>query len=64
MIHRDIEYSVTAIAPGMWKWQFRIGARVVSGKTEARLKLLAMRRVQIRIDRELRKGLPGGEKVS
>ena len=45
MIHKGVEYTVTAAAPGIWKWQFRIGERVVSGKTEARLQLLAIRRV-------------------
>jgi hypothetical protein len=55
MIHRGVEYTVTAVAPGIWKWQFRIGDRVVTGKTEAKLQLLAARRVQLRIDRELRK---------
>ncbi|WP_065750258.1 hypothetical protein [Bradyrhizobium paxllaeri] len=55
MIHKGVEYSVTAIAPGIWKWQFRIGERVVAGKTEAKLNLLAIRRVQLRIDRELKK---------
>ena len=55
MIHRGVEYSVTAVTPGIWKWQFRIGDRVVTGKTEARLRLLAVRRVQLRIDRELKK---------
>jgi hypothetical protein len=55
MIHKGVEYSVTAVAPGVWKWQFRIGDRVVAGKTEAKLNLLAIRRVQLRIDRELKK---------
>jgi len=55
MIHKGVEYTVTAVAPGIWKWQFRIGERVVSGKTEARLQLLAIRRVELRIDRELKK---------
>ena len=55
MNHRGIEYTVTAAAPGIWKWQFRIGDTVVSGKTEAKLQLLAIRRVQLRIDRELKK---------
>jgi hypothetical protein len=55
MIYKDVEYTVTAGPPGTWKWQFRIGDRVVSGKTEAKLQLLAMRRVQLRIDRELKK---------
>ena len=55
MIHRGVEYTVTAVAPGIWKWQFKIGDRVVTGKTEAQLQLLAARRVQLRIDRELKK---------
>jgi hypothetical protein len=55
MIHKGVEYTVTAVAPGIWKWQFRIGDRVVAGKTEAKLNLLAIRRVQLRIDRELKK---------
>ena len=55
MIHKGVEYSVTAVAPGIWKWQFRIGDRVVAGKTEAKLNLFAIRRVQLRIDRELKK---------
>jgi hypothetical protein len=55
MDHKGVEYTVTAVAPGIWKWQFRIGDRVVAGKTEAKLNLLAIRRVQLRIDRELKK---------
>jgi hypothetical protein len=55
MIHKGVEYSVTAGPPGTWTWQFRIGDRVVTGKTEAKLQLLAIRRVQLRIDRELKK---------
>ena len=55
MIYKDVEYTVTAVAAGTWKWQFRIGDRVIAGKTEARLYLLAVRRVQMRIDRELKK---------
>ena len=56
MNHKGIEYSiVTGAAPGVWKWQFRIGDRVKTGRTETRLNLLAIRRVQLRIDQELRK---------
>jgi hypothetical protein len=54
MVHKGIEYSVTLIAPGIWKWQFRIGDEVKTGKTETKLNLLAIRRVQLRIDRELK----------
>ena len=66
MIHKGVEYTMTLAAPGVWNWQFRIGDKVRSGKTEARLQLLAMRRVQLRIDRELKKAeqeqAPGAEK--
>ena len=55
MMHRGIEYSVTQSAPGVWQWQFRIGDAVISGKTETNIRLLAIRRVQLRIDRELKK---------
>ena len=56
MNHKGVEYSVvTTATPGIWKWQFRIGDIVKSGKTETRISLLAVRRVQLRIDRELNK---------
>ena len=55
MNHRGVEYTLTrSDVPGFWRWQFRIGDLVRSGNTEARLALLAMRRVQLRIDRELK----------
>ena len=53
MTHKGVEFTVTAVAPGVWKWQFLIGDRVIAGKTEAKLNLLAIRRVQLRINREL-----------
>ncbi|MDB5635391.1 MAG: hypothetical protein JWP51_299 [Bradyrhizobium sp.] len=56
MTHKGVEYSVvTTATPGIWKWQFRIGDAIKSGKTETRINLLAIRRVQLRIDRELKK---------
>ena len=58
MNHRGVEYTLTPVAPGVWKWQFQIGDKMISGKTEAKLNLLAIRRVQLRIDRELRKAAP------
>jgi hypothetical protein len=55
MNHKGVEYCVVVTAtPGIWKWQFRIGDRVKTGKTETRIDLLAIRRVQLRIDRELK----------
>ena len=61
MIHKGIEFSVTQIMAGVWKWRFQIGDRVFMGKTEAKLDLLAIRRVQLRIDRELKQA--GRERV-
>jgi hypothetical protein len=56
MTHKGVEYSVvTTTTPGVWKWQFRIGDMIKSGKTETRINLLAIRRIQLRIDRELKK---------
>jgi hypothetical protein len=40
--------------PGIWKWRFWIGDQIKSGRTETRIGLLAARRVQLRINRELK----------
>ena len=58
MMHRGVEYTVTRSAQGIWQWQFRIGDTVKSGRTETNIRLLAIRRVQLRIDRELKKAAP------
>jgi hypothetical protein len=56
MVHKGVEYIVAPTAtPGVWRWQFRLGDQVKTGRTETRINLLAMRRVQLRIDRELKK---------
>jgi hypothetical protein len=55
MNHRGVEFTVAKTAvPGVWQWQFRIGDETKTGKTETRIDLLAIRRVQLRIDRELK----------
>jgi len=55
MQHKGVEYSIAMTAvPDIWSWQFRIGDEIKTGKTETRINLLAMRRVQLRIDRELK----------
>ena len=54
-MHRGIEYTVTPSAPGIWQWQFRLGDAVIAGRTETRIRQLAIRRVHLRIDRELKK---------
>jgi hypothetical protein len=55
MNHRGVEFTLVQIEPGLWRWQFQIGQTLATGKTAAKLKGLATRRVQQRIDRELRK---------
>ncbi|MBR0718190.1 hypothetical protein [Bradyrhizobium liaoningense] len=55
MNHRGIEFTVARTATqGVWQWQFRIGDKVKTGRTETKIDLLAIRRVQLRIDRELK----------
>lgn len=55
-VHRGIEFTVTRTkTAGVWRWQFRIVEEAKTGQTRAKLRLLAIRRVQTIIDRELRK---------
>jgi hypothetical protein len=55
MKHKGVEYTIVASTmPNVWNYEFRIGEKVKSGKTETRISLLAIRRVQLRIDRALR----------
>ena len=55
MNHKGVEYSLTrSEMPDIWKWHLRIGDLVKSGTTEARLPLLAIRRVQLKIEHELK----------
>jgi hypothetical protein len=54
--HKGVEYTIErTTTPGVWKWKFRIGDKVVTGKTETAINFLAIRRVQQRIDREQKK---------
>jgi hypothetical protein len=55
MVYKGVEFTVTQVAPNIWQYQFGLGDRVITGKTKAKLSLLAIRRAQIRINRELRK---------
>ena len=57
MRHRGIEFSVKRLSErdDVWIWQFKIGDEVRTGKTVAKLELLAIRRAQLIIDRELKK---------
>ena len=63
MIHRGIEFTIVATdVPGLWCWRFTIGGRTRTGRTEARLELLAIRRVRLKIDRELKRAHRDPEK--
>lgn len=54
-MHRGIHYSLKPnAAPGYWRYVYAIGDRVRSGRVQGRLPLLAIRRVQMRIDRDMR----------
>ena len=56
MNHKGVDYSLALTeTPGIWKWQFRIDGEVKTGRTETRINLLAIRRVQLQIDRALKK---------
>ncbi len=55
MTHKGIEFSVMATdVSGIWRWRFVIDGAIKTGRTEARLELLAIRRVKLKIDRELK----------
>lgn len=55
MNHRGVEYTVVATPEAnVWRWQFRIGDKVMIGKTEAKLFGLASRRAQLKINQALR----------
>ena len=55
MVHKGIEFSVVATeVAGIWRWRFVINGEIKTGRAEARLELLAIRRVKLRIDRELK----------
>jgi len=54
-IHRGIHYSLKRNgAPGYWRYAYAIDDKVRTGRVQGRLPLLAIRRVQMRIDRDMR----------
>jgi hypothetical protein len=55
MVHKGVEYQIAKIEPGLWHYEFRIGAVIRTGKTRRSLELLAERRVRSTIDKELGK---------
>ena len=54
MIRKGIEFTIRQIEPDLWKWQFQIGEKVVTGRTRTRLRGMAAHSAQKRIDSELR----------
>ena len=55
MTQKGIEFSVVASeVAGIWRWRFSVNGEVKTGRTEAKLELLAIRRVKLKIDRELK----------
>jgi hypothetical protein len=50
-----VEFTLTQVEPGLWKWQFQIGETVTTGQTHSNLMGMVACRVQQRIDRELNK---------
>ncbi|MGY4315157.1 hypothetical protein [Bradyrhizobium sp. JR3.5] len=56
MQHRGVQFSIREALPGEWRYSFKIDDKIISGKTQTRLQLLAVRRVKDRINRELNRG--------
>jgi len=55
MNRRGIEFSLVQLDTDLWQWQFRIGETLTTGKTKTKLRGLAARKAQRRIDQELKK---------
>jgi hypothetical protein len=55
MNRRGVEFTLTQVEPGLWKWQFQIGETVKTGRTQTNLMGMAVYRVRTRIDLELSK---------
>jgi hypothetical protein len=59
-IHRGIHYALEPNAePGVWRYSYALHDKVRTGRVQARLPLLAVRRVRMRIDRDMRSGRTG-----
>jgi hypothetical protein len=54
MNYKGIEYTIKMTEQGVWKYRFQIGRAIKVGATRAEIELVAVRRVQKRIDRELK----------
>ena len=54
MNRKGIEFTVSQVDEDWWNWRFQIGETVRTGKTQTRLMGMAARRVQQKIDREIK----------
>jgi hypothetical protein len=43
MNRKGVEFTVTQVHRGLWKWQFQIGKTVTTGKTQSHLMGMAAR---------------------
>lgn len=55
MNRKGVEFTVLQVEDDLWQWEFRIDETVTTGKTKTRLKGMAARKAEQRIDRELKK---------
>jgi hypothetical protein len=55
MLRKGVEFTLLLVEPGLWRWRFQIGETATTGQTQTKLRGLAARRVELRIDGELRK---------
>ena len=55
MNRKGIEFSLVQLDADLWRWQFRIGETLTTGKTTTKLRGMAARKAQMRIDCELKK---------
>jgi len=55
MNRRGVEYTAVQVGPSLWKWQFQIGDTATSGTTHTKLKGMAAKRAEVRIDRDLKR---------
>jgi hypothetical protein len=53
--HKGVDFFLTESEPGLWLYSFIISDMTFKGSTKTQLEALAIRRVRVRIDRELKR---------
>jgi hypothetical protein len=53
--HKGVDFFLTESEPGLWLYSFIIADMTFKGSTKTQLEALAIRRVRVRIDRELKR---------